>query len=323
MDLISIVVPVYNVEKYLKKCIDSIINQTYKNLEIILVDDGSPDNCGKICDDYAEIDNRIKVIHKKNGGLSDARNVGIKNSLGKYISFVDSDDYIKSNMIEELYKAIKEGSQISICNRLEYFESMNPPKSKKSFVNDNEFLIMDKKEGIAELCSFRLFDMSVWAKLYKKNLFDTIEFPIGKLSEDYYIMYKLFDKCQKISYINKPLYIYNQRQGSISKNKKINYDYKIAAEEQMNYIEQKYPDLKEYVRTAYALSNMTIFNWYITNRKKVPSLTEYKELKSNVKNNIQYITNNKKISNNRKIQAKLFLKGRFIYLIFYMLYKKL
>lgn len=323
MDLISIVVPIYNVEKYLKKCIDSIINQTYKNLEIILVDDGSPDNCPKICDDYAKLDSRIKVIHKKNGGLSDARNNGIKNSTGKYISFIDSDDYIEQNMIEELYKAIKEGSQIAICNRLEYFESMNPPKFKKSFINDKNLLIMDKKEAISELCSFRFFDMSAWAKLYKRNLFNDIQFPIGKLSEDYYIMYKLFDKCQKISYLNKPLYIYNQRQGSISKNKRINYDYKFAAEEQMNYIEDKYPDLKEYVRTAYALSNMTIFNWYVTNRRTVPSLKEYKELKSNVKNNLQYIISNKKISNNRKIQAKIFLKGRFIYLAFYILYKKL
>lgn len=106
-DLISIVIPVYKVELYLEKCIESIINQTYKNLEIIIVDDGSPDNCPKICDEYAQKDNRIKVIHKENGGLSDARNAGIDVAAGKYIAFVDSDDYVSNDYIEYMYNLIK------------------------------------------------------------------------------------------------------------------------------------------------------------------------------------------------------------------------
>ena len=110
-DLISIIVPIYNVEKYIKKCIDSIINQTYTNLEIILVDDGSPDNCGKICDKYKEKDDRIKVIHKKNGGLSDARNAGIDIATGEYITFIDSDDYVAENYIEVLYNLCKEQNE--------------------------------------------------------------------------------------------------------------------------------------------------------------------------------------------------------------------
>lgn len=116
-DLISIIVPVYKVENYLSKCLDSMICQTYKNIEIILVDDGSPDNSGKICDDYAKKDSRIKVIHKENGGLSDARNAGLKIATGKYIGFVDSDDYISVEMYEKLYnQAKKEDADIACCN---------------------------------------------------------------------------------------------------------------------------------------------------------------------------------------------------------------
>ena len=113
-ELITIVIPVYKVEKYIDRCIKSVINQTYKNLEIILVDDGSPDNCPKICDEYAEKDKRIKVIHKKNGGLSDARNVGIEAAKGKYISFIDSDDWIEKDFIECLYKSIKKNIFASV-----------------------------------------------------------------------------------------------------------------------------------------------------------------------------------------------------------------
>ena len=109
-DLISVVVPIYNVENYIKKCVDSILSQTYKNLEIILVDDGSPDNCPQICDEYAQKDNRIKVIHKENGGLSDARNAGIDISKGKFITFIDSDDYIEKDYVEVLYNSIKENA---------------------------------------------------------------------------------------------------------------------------------------------------------------------------------------------------------------------
>ena len=115
-DLITIVVPVYKVEKYIDRCVTSILNQTYKNLQIILVDDGSPDNCGKICDEYAKKDNRIEVIHKENGGLSDARNAGINIAKGKYIAFVDSDDYVSNDYIEYMYKILKkENAKISIC----------------------------------------------------------------------------------------------------------------------------------------------------------------------------------------------------------------
>ena len=137
-ELISIIVPVYKVEPYLNKCVDSIINQTYKNIEIILVDDGSPDNCGKICDDYTKKDSRIKVIHKKNGGLSDARNYGIEASIGDYIMFVDSDDYISANMCEILLKTAKKyNADIINCNFEEVFSNAESRINRQA-VNKNE-----------------------------------------------------------------------------------------------------------------------------------------------------------------------------------------
>ena len=320
-DLISVIVPIYGVEKYLEKCVDSIINQNYKNLEIILVDDGSPDKCGEICDKYKEKDKRIIVIHKKNGGLSDARNEGIRKANGKYLVFVDSDDYIDEKLVETLYLTVKkDNTELGICNRFEDFEYKKKNNLVKSFQNNHNHLIMDFNQALIELCSFNLFDMSAWAKIYKRDLFKEIQFPVGKLSEDYYIMYKLFEKAKKISYINEPLYFYNQRKGSISKNGRINYDYKKAAKEQMVYIENKYPKLKKYVRTAYALSNMTIFNWYIKNRGYLPNTKEYNELKHEVKINIKYILENEKLSKMRKLQARIFLTNRIIYGIFFYMY---
>ena len=144
-ELISVVVPVYNVEKYIDKCINSIINQTYKNLEIILVDDGSPDNCGKICDEYAKKDNRIKVTHKENGGVSSARNIGIKNATGDWLTFVDADDWIENNFVEQLLKiGNQENAEIVLCgynrvNRNNKCE-VNASGDKETF-NSSEYLI--------------------------------------------------------------------------------------------------------------------------------------------------------------------------------------
>ena len=190
MDKISIIVPFYNVEKYAPKCIESIINQTYTNLEIILVDDGSPDTCGKICDDYALKDGRIKVIHKKNAGLSDARNVGIKEATGKYIGFVDGDDYIEKDMYKYLYNLIKENNaDISICGVEEVYEdgSIQDEKAKESIE------ILSKEDAIKELLLDKKVRSHAWDKLYKRELFENIEYPYGRKMEDIATTYKLFD----------------------------------------------------------------------------------------------------------------------------------
>lgn len=211
-ELISVVVPIYNVEKYIKRCIESIINQTYVNLEIILVNDGSPDKCGEICEKYALKDKRIKVIHKRNGGLSDARNSGIEIAKGKYIGFVDSDDYIDLDMYEILYKNLKKNeADISICDIYTVYDDFIE-KYKKS---DENIIIMNNELAIKEMLDEKIINTSAWNKLYKIELFKEIRYPFGKLSEDLFTTYKLFHISNRICYIDKPKYYYVQTENSI------------------------------------------------------------------------------------------------------------
>lgn len=211
--LVSVVVPVYKVEKYIERCVDSILNQTYKNLEILLIDDGSPDKSGEICDSYALKDKRVRVIHKNNGGLSDARNVGIDISKGKYITFVDSDDWIEKTYIEELYDLIEStNSEIAICN----FLKVSDENFKK--INKVQYIIEKSNiEALYELYGKFSTQFTVaWGKLYNRRLFDDIRFPYGKVHEDLYVCHKLIYKSKKVSYTNKILYYYFQRTDSIT-----------------------------------------------------------------------------------------------------------
>lgn len=216
MPTISIIVPVYKVEKYVEKCILSIISQTYKDLEIILVDDGSPDNCGRICDEYAEKDSRIRVIHKENGGLSDARNAGIDVAAGEYIMFVDSDDYITGNMVEILYNRIQsDNSDMALCSYEWVDESGNAIAERiDESVIKNECIT--SREALEKLCSDKgWYYVTAWAKLYKKSLFSNIRFPKGRLHEDEFTTYKIIAKCNKISCVEDLMYKYVQRNASI------------------------------------------------------------------------------------------------------------
>lgn len=214
-ELISVIVPVYNVEKYLRKCIDSIINQTYKALEIILVDDGSPDNCGLICDEYAEKDSRVRVIHKENGGLSDARNAGLDIADGEYIMFVDSDDFVECDMCETLYtRLMKDKSDMSLCSIMCVDEGSNQIQDNLSLNVDDAVLTKSEaisKFGTHNACAY----VVAWNKLYKRFLWQNIRFPIGRLHEDEFVAHKLIDKCEKISTVSKRLYNYFQRCNSI------------------------------------------------------------------------------------------------------------
>lgn len=212
-ELITIIVPVYNVEKYLTKCVNSILEQTYKNLEIILVDDGSPDKCPQICDEYAKKDNRIKVIHKNNGGLSDARNKGLDMATGKYISFVDSDDYIDKKMIEKLYNnLLKNEADISICNIYKIYP--NGTKIKKN-LPQSEITVSDEEKYIYTYNKYGMITVTAWSKLYKKEIFTNIRYPLGKIHEDEYIIFDILKKANKISYFDEALYYYLQRTESI------------------------------------------------------------------------------------------------------------
>ncbi|MBO7611926.1 MAG: glycosyltransferase family 2 protein [Elusimicrobia bacterium] len=189
MDKISVIVPVYNVEPYIRQCVDSIINQTYKNLEIILVDDGSPDNCGKICDEYATKDNRVKVLHIKNGGPAVARNAGLDIATGKYIGYVDSDDYIEPDMYETLYNAmIKTDAGLVVCNWFEGTENnwvKNTVYPKKEIVTSNE--------------AFEIFysSMYVWNKLFRKDVVKNLRF-VETYAQDVLYTFTTFTRIEKV-----------------------------------------------------------------------------------------------------------------------------
>ncbi len=212
-NLISVIVPIYNVEIYLKRCVDSIINQSYRNLEIILVDDGSPDNCGVMCDEYKTRDDSVKVIHKKNGGLSDARNVGLELANGDYITFVDSDDWINQKYIEKLYKLLIDyEADISVSNFI---------RTKKENIiiseMDGKIIEYSNIEALEQYFSKYYVQMVVsCSKLYNRKLFKDIEFPVGKVHEDEFTTHKLIYKAKKIVFTEEQLYYYWQRSDSIT-----------------------------------------------------------------------------------------------------------
>lgn len=213
-ELISIIVPIYNVEEYLPKCIDSIINQTYKNLEIILIDDGSTDSSPKICDEYMNKDSRIIVIHKDNGGLSSARNKGLEISKGNYVCFIDSDDYLEPTMIEELKNNMdKYNSDISCCNFYDIKNNIRTVRIKKN--TSTEFVSRKKDKFVNIQNEYSPLTYYAWNKLYKKELFNNIKFPEGRLYEYTYILCDIFEQADKISFTLKPLYNYVYRSSSL------------------------------------------------------------------------------------------------------------
>ena len=240
---ISVIVPVYNVEQYLERCVDSIINQTYKNLEIILVNDGSTDNSGQLCDELARKDDRIRVIHKKNGGLSDARNVGIDEAEAELVGFIDSDDYIDEDMYEVLINNLKAANaDLSMCGHYDVYN--NVPESQ---VSDKKTWELSPQEAIKMVMEAKILSVTAVNKLYKKSLFSELKFEIGKIAEDAFIMIKLLDKCNKIVATNEKKYYYVHRENSITTQKfSLKFLNVIEAYEQnKEIILEKYPELKE------------------------------------------------------------------------------
>ena len=216
MPKVSIIVPVYKVEEYVHECIDSILNQTYKNIEVILVDDGSPDTCGAICDEYAKKDDRIIVIHKTNGGLSDARNVGLQRATGEYLAFVDSDDSIKKDYIEKLYNGIvNEDADVCICSVEDVFEDgLEGIRTDINYVKENT--LISGIEATRFVLEDKVLVSHVWDKLCKKELYSGITFPVKKRFEDMYMMHEVLFRAKKVALITDKLYNYRHRKTSIS-----------------------------------------------------------------------------------------------------------
>ncbi len=289
-ELISVVVPIYNVEKYLEKCIKSIINQTYDNIEIILVDDGATDKSGQICDDYEKMDTRIKVIHKKNGGLSDARNAGLKIAKGEYIAFIDSDDFIDKAFIKTLYEMCKKNNaEIAQCKyRRVGYEKFNIKQESED--KKIETIVKTGKEMFYDIYTREhMVYIVAWNKLYKKSLFKGIEYPKGKINEDEATTYKLFYKAKKIVVTNQVLYNDVYRKNSIM-NKKYNkkrLDGLWALEGRIEFLKEKNEKellkLTEILYTKELIRNYAKVKRYIENSKDLQKDLLKKHRKMSVK----------------------------------------
>ena len=293
-ELISIVIPIYNVEKYLNRCLETIVNQTYKNLEIILVDDGSTDNSGIICDEYAKNDKRIKVYHKKNGGSSSARNYGIKKANGKYIGFIDADDYIDLDMYQVLYDSCKKHNcDIAWCNK--YIEN-EKEKYREQSIYEHSAKLTQKKAYELILLS----DASLCDKLFKKEIFDDIKFIEGSLYEDIMPLCYAMNKSEYVYFINKAKYHYIQRSGSNVHHFDLRkLDYTKNANLFRKFVLDRYSDLNEVTDAYYILVLCTLISDMFDDRKKykekyndqINELKSYK--KSYLKN--KYIPKSKKV----------------------------
>lgn len=247
---ISIIVPVYKSEKYLNNCIDSILNQSYKNLEIVLVNDGSPDNSGKICDDYAKNDSRIKVIHKSNEGVSSARNNGIETATGEYIIFFDSDDFVPENSVKDLYEeCVKNEADMAMCS---FSKIKNGTKISKNY---DEIQILNREEALKNFLKEEFFNCALWNKIFKRELIQEQRFDINlSIAEDFEFIYHLLKKVNKVAVnMTKNVYYYEVRQASImqgcfnEKFKKESNLCKIVLEE----IKKEYPSLEKYAIRRY------------------------------------------------------------------------
>ena len=222
--LISIVVPVYNVEKYLRECVDSILAQTYPEFELLLIDDGATDSSGRICDEYAERDSRIRVFHKENGGLSDARNYGMDRIKGEYITFIDSDDLVGKDYLEILLRMAKEHkADISALGTIVFEDGGELPACTIC----DDVIVETADEAILDMLLRKNFGLSAWGKLYASNLFNQIRFPVGKIYEDLFTTPYVAKKSTKIVFANSRQYYYRQRSNSIVHSKLSQKDYVI------------------------------------------------------------------------------------------------
>lgn len=315
--LISIIVPIYNVEQYLKRCVDSLLKQSYKNIEIILIDDGSPDNCPSICDEYAKDDSRIRVFHKTNGGLSDARNYGLKQSLGEFIIFVDADDYVDKNYISTLFEnIIKYKADISICS---YYYSYNEQNTLGTLKNSS-VQVFNNIEAIKELYKFNSYGVGVWNKLFKRELLWTDMFPVGKISEDYFVMYRVFFAAHTVVYESEPLYYYVQRGDSITKKGKPKVDVIDAAEGFLDFCVKNCNELVPVAKTNLVYAAVGIYNTGMF-RNNMDNMTK-RRLVEIVNDNISGMDKSY-LHFDRKLQIILFTYFRPVYNILFVNFKRI
>lgn len=261
------IVPVYRVESYLDTCVASIVNQTYRNTEILLVDDGSPDKCPEMCEDWKKRDHRIRVIHKANGGLSDARNVGIDAAKGAYIAFVDSDDWVDLHYLECLHDAIRQtNADVAACDVRRVYRESETTESGPQQWNTQ---ILTPKQAIKDILQNRRARSVVWNKLYRKEILLGERFEVGRLHEDEFFTYRIYDKANRVAYVDLPLYNYRQRAGSIMASSSIRHlDVLDAFLERIRLLQRKYPDLVLRDKVNFCMVCINLYDMMPENEKK-------------------------------------------------------
>jgi glycosyltransferase involved in cell wall biosynthesis len=299
------------VEKYLDKCVQSILNQTFKDFELILIDDGSPDSCGKMCDEWKKKDNRIKVIHKKNGGLSDARNAGIDIAIGDYIGFVDSDDYIKEDMFEVLVNNLeKNNADISICGYVDVYADGFRNESL-----DRKVYVWNQEEAIKQILLGKLLSVHAWTKLYKRTLFSDVRYPVGKISEDAYVIMNIMEQVKTAVFTPYSAYYYIHREGSINTGayREVDKTRVEAHEKNYKYISNRFPVLKalaydRYIGAISFVAHKMAFSC-ISERKN----SDCKKMFAILRKNIFNIYKSEYFSLKRKISITVLVMSKKLY----------
>ena len=317
--LISIIVPIYNVEQYLKRCVDSLIQQSYKNIEIILINDGSPDNSLAICREYEKTDSRVKVRSQENHGLAYTRNVGINNATGEFVMFVDSDDYIHKDMAKILLENLqREKADISSCGHMEVYEN-----GYCNSLNNKHFIkTYSAEEALAVFMFTYEIDIINCNKLFRKSLFAGIEYPSGKLFEDHYTVYKLIARSKKVVYDSVPLYYYCKRGDSIGGSMFTSKNLQLldAIHQEVEDILKKYPAIEKYLRLAEGCWAIVVYDKMML-AYSIDKKFE-KELSKKVRIMIPFLLSTSVVKISRKAQLVLFEVSNKLYKIAYINFLK-
>ena len=317
--LISVIVPVYKTQQYLDRCVSSIRNQTYENLEIILVDDGSPDRSGEMCDALALEDSRIRVVHKENGGLASARNAGIDAMTGEYAAFVDSDDDIAPEMIRSLYDlCVQHQAQVACCG----IERVND-QGHVNYFNENvtDFLLLTREGAMAELLENYRVTNSVCDKLIHKSVFDGLRLTEGYIYEDFDVMYRCLHRADRVVYTGAPYYRYYLSQGSILRstfNAK-QFDLVRAARKRLAFFEQEYPQMLDTVRVKFLEMGLEI----LYQSRNTPSCSQLRqELEADLRKMLKEYPN-LPMGKSMKIKVLFFKMGTAAFVLFFDAYHRI
>lgn len=299
MAKVSVIVPVYNVEKYIKKCIDSILSQTFGDIQVILVDDGSTDNSGSVCEQYKS-DSRIEVIHKSNGGLSDARNAGMKYVMGDYVLFIDSDDYIDKEMVEILYRnAIEYDVDFSACGIYNEYKDRVVPQCEKM-----EEFKCSSEEAFGYILVGEKIPGTICNKLIKREIAEKLLFPVGKLYEDAFYTIDLMQNVKSVYVTTKPMYYYVHRSNSITteRYKKSSMDFIEAFEQTKEVVESKFPDSIKEAEFKLFWAYFSVFDRMLM-ENRYWEIAEYPKVRDFLKKNAMRIVKDQYFQKARKIGA--------------------